>query len=194
MNALEIDCYKKIHLALLEPLIAPVRNTDNTDDDAECDICRMPSSTSSYQFVSEICQLSHLWKGQRLQVTLFYPDIPAKLLQSFATAQILVIQLNLASRAVYFSKNEWCDEWYVNEINERNKPLVRGISPFDYSQLQQCHQLIVIFNETTEVNIQEIVRYLNSNPLANDQHRKLYLLFNHSSHLDLDKLLQSLEQ
>uniref|UniRef100_A0A915D297 Uncharacterized protein n=1 Tax=Ditylenchus dipsaci TaxID=166011 RepID=A0A915D297_9BILA len=42
MNALEIDCYKKIHLALLESLIAPVRNTDNTDDDAECDICRMP--------------------------------------------------------------------------------------------------------------------------------------------------------
>uniref|UniRef100_A0A915DT15 F-box domain-containing protein n=1 Tax=Ditylenchus dipsaci TaxID=166011 RepID=A0A915DT15_9BILA len=123
-----------------------------------------PTSRSSHQFTSKICQLSYLWKGQRLRVTMHYPDLPAELLQSFAKAQMLIIQLNLDSPVIYTSKNEWCNEWHVNKVEDSSRQLLHGISPFDYSQLQQCPQLIVLLNETTRVNTEDIVNYLNSNP------------------------------
>uniref|UniRef100_A0A915DSM6 Uncharacterized protein n=1 Tax=Ditylenchus dipsaci TaxID=166011 RepID=A0A915DSM6_9BILA len=85
-----------------------------------------PTSRSSHQFTSKICQLSYLWKGQRLRVTMHYPDLPAELLQSFAKAQMLIIQLNLDSPVIYTSKNEWCNEWHVNKVEDSSRQLLHG--------------------------------------------------------------------
>uniref|UniRef100_A0A915CRF2 F-box domain-containing protein n=1 Tax=Ditylenchus dipsaci TaxID=166011 RepID=A0A915CRF2_9BILA len=171
--------FHKLHPLLLSKFLR-VKQTDI--------VFLEPASTkSSRQFISKILQLSHLWEGQRLEVTMYYVDLPAELLPVFALAKVLVIQLNLHRK-----------EWYTHKICERNvgeyRPLIPSASLLDFYQLQQCQRLIVPVYGTIEVNIEDLVDYLNSKPLPNNQSRELCLLVGACTNLDIDKLFKLLVQ
>uniref|UniRef100_A0A915CU41 Uncharacterized protein n=1 Tax=Ditylenchus dipsaci TaxID=166011 RepID=A0A915CU41_9BILA len=149
----------------------------------------------SSESILKMCQLSHLWKGQRLRISVYYPNLPARLLQLLATAQILVVQIffnyvNTYRGKLLNNRKEMC----IEKVGDKSAALVPGTSPLDYSQLQQCHQLVVVMYGKTEVNIADVVNYLNTNPLATNFTRELYLVTGYFSQLDPDRLLESLQK
>lgn len=51
MNDFEVECYKNIHLKLLEPLHSPSSRVEDADEEAACDICRAIDSEPDDEMV-----------------------------------------------------------------------------------------------------------------------------------------------